>query len=60
MQGGKVIAISDRSGAIVNENGLDAIALRRHMRASPPFGGHLTSFPGGQYCHSSFNIPKVL
>ena len=47
LQGGKIVAISDRSGAIVNEDGLDVPALRRHMRASPPFGGHLTSFPGG-------------
>lgn len=48
IQGGKVLAISDRSGAIINEDGLDILALRRHMRASPPFGGHLNSFPGGQ------------
>ena len=48
LQGGKVVAISDRSGAIVSESGLDVMALRRHMRASPPFGGHLTSFPGGK------------
>lgn len=46
LQGGKVVGVSDRSGAIVNEKGLDIMALRRHMRASPPFGGHLTSFPG--------------
>jgi len=49
LQGGKVVGVSDRSGAIVNEKGLDIMALRRHMRASPPFGGHLTSFPGGGF-----------
>ena len=48
VQGGKVVAVSDRSGAIVNEQGLNIPSLRNHMRAMPPFGGHLTSFPGGK------------
>ena len=48
MQGGKVVAVSDRSGAIFNEQGLNILSLRRHMRAAAPFGGHLTSFPGGE------------
>lgn len=48
LQGGKVVAVSDRSGAIINDAGLNIASLRRHMRAAPPFGGHLTSFPGGK------------
>ena len=35
------------AGAIFNQKGLDIRALKRHLKAAPPFGGHLTSFPGG-------------
>ena len=45
--GAKVVAVSDRDGALINEGGLDIPALRRHTRASPPFGGRLVTFPGG-------------
>lgn len=48
LYGGKVIAVSDNSGAIYNEKGLDILALKQHVRAKPPFGGHLKSFPGGE------------
>ena len=34
-------------GAIHNAAGLDIPALLRHVRAKPPFGGSLRSFPGG-------------
>jgi len=45
--GGTVVAVSDRHGAVHNAAGLDVPALRRHVRARPPFGGSLRSFPGG-------------
>ena len=48
VRGGKVICVSDRDGAMANQNGLDIPALRRHLRAAPPFGGSLLSFPGGK------------
>jgi len=48
VRGGRVICVSDRDGAITNEKGLDIPALRRHLRAAPPFGGSLMSFPGGK------------
>ena len=35
------------AGAVFNQKGLDIRALKRHLKAAPPFGGHLTSFPGG-------------
>lgn len=47
LQGAKVLAVSDRSGALYNERGLDIPALITHLRAKPPFGGHMSSFPGG-------------
>jgi hypothetical protein len=47
LYGGRVIAVSDRNGAIFNRTGLDVRALKRHLRAQPPFGGHISSFPGG-------------
>ena len=47
VRGGRVLCVSDRDGAIHNEKGLDIPALRRHLRAGPPFGGSLLSFPGG-------------
>lgn len=56
-QGGKVVAVSDRHGAIVNEGGLDIPALLRHVRAKPPFGGSLRSFPGGDAIPLSELIP---
>lgn len=48
-QGGKVIAVSDANGAIMNEGGLDIKALRRHLAET----GDLTSFPEGAPAHSS-------
>ena len=42
-QGGKVVAVSDASGAVMNEAGLDIKALRRHLAET----GDLTSFPEG-------------
>lgn len=50
VRGGRVICVSDRDGAMTNEKGLDIPALRRHLRAAPPFGGSLLSFPGGECC----------
>ncbi|DBB18365.1 TPA: glutamate dehydrogenase (NADP(+)) gdh1 [Trebouxia sp. C0006] len=47
VRGGRVLCVSDRDGAMTNEKGLDIPALRRHLRAAPPFGGSLLSFPGG-------------
>ena len=47
VRGGRVLCVSDRDGAMHNENGLDIPALRRHLKAAPPFGGSLLSFPGG-------------
>ena len=38
------------AGAVFNQKGLDILALKRHLRAASPFGGHLTSFPGGAPC----------
>ena len=49
LYGGVVVAVSDRNGALYNEDGLNVLALRRHVRAKPPFGGHLSSFPGGEW-----------
>jgi glutamate dehydrogenase (NAD(P)+) len=45
--GARVVAVSDRDGCLINEAGLDVPALRRHVRAAPPFGGSLSTFPGG-------------
>lgn len=53
VRGGRVLCVSDRDGAMTNEKGLDIPALRRHLRAAPPFGGSLLSFPGGKSCLSS-------
>ena len=53
VRGGRVLCVSDRDGAIHNEQGLDIHALRRHVAAAPPFGGSLLSFPGG-LCALSF------
>ncbi len=53
VRGGRVLCVSDRDGAMTNEKGLDILALRRHLRAAPPFGGSLLSFPGGKSCLSS-------
>lgn len=47
-QGGKVVAISDVNGAILNENGLNVVALRAHVAS----GKLLQEFPGGT------SIPK--
>ena len=56
VRGGRVICVSDRDGAMHNEKGLDIPALRRHLRAAPPFGGSLLSFPGGNTfaCQTAF------
>jgi len=58
VRGGRVLCVSDRDGAMTNEKGLDIPALRRHLRAAPPFGGSLLSFPGGKFCLSS--CPNVV
>ena len=54
VRGGRVLCVSDRDGAIHNEQGLDIRALRRHLAAAPPFGGSLLSFPGGLLSPLSF------
>lgn len=56
VRGGRVLCVSDRDGAMTNEKGLDIPALRRHLRAAPPFGGSLLSFPGGKSCLSAVPI----
>ena len=48
LRGCKVLAVSDRNGAVYKANGLDIRALRRHVKAKPPFGGSLLSYPGGE------------
>ncbi|KAK9806853.1 hypothetical protein WJX72_005070 [[Myrmecia] bisecta] len=48
VRGGRIVAIADKTGGIVNEMGLDIMALKRHVKARPPFGGHLNTFPGGK------------
>lgn len=58
VRGGRVLCVSDRDGAMTNEKGLDIPALRRHLRAAPPFGGSLLSFPGGKSCLSS--CPSIM
>ncbi len=48
-QGGKVLAVSDVSGAIMNQEGLDIPAVVAHVAA----GNKLTEFAGGTlvvYC----------
>ena len=42
--GGKVVAVSDANSAVFNENGLDIVALRRHVTAKNPIG----IFPEGE------------
>ncbi len=44
-----VIGVADRTGGIINESGLDVPALRHHVKARPPFGGTLRTFPGGAH-----------
>jgi glutamate dehydrogenase (NAD(P)+) len=44
---GSLPPLSFRHGAVHNEAGLDVPSLLRHVRAKPPFGGSLRSFPGG-------------
>eukprot|EP00884_Botryococcus_braunii_P016571 jgi/Botrbrau1/3598/Bobra.0078s0048.1 len=46
-KGGRVLAVSDRHGAIYNPKGLDVDSVRRHVVAAPPFGGNLISYPNG-------------
>ncbi|CAL5222347.1 g4698 [Coccomyxa viridis] len=48
LYGGKIIAVTDRTGGIYNAAGIDILSLKRHMKAKAPFGGHLRSFPGGE------------
>ena len=48
LRGCKVLAVSDRNGAVFKAGGLDIRALRRHVKAKPPFGGSLLSYPGGE------------
>ena len=48
LYGGKIIAVTDRTGGIYNAAGIDILSLKRHMKAKAPFGGHLRSFPGGK------------
>ena len=48
LYGGKIIAVTDRTGGIYSAAGIDILSLKRHMKAKAPFGGHLRSFPGGK------------
>ena len=41
--GGKVVAVSDANSAIFNENGLDIVALRRHVAGK----NSISIFPEG-------------
>lgn len=59
VRGGRVLCVSDRDGAMHNEKGLDIPALRRHLRAAPPFGGSLLSFPGGLPLPSKTQVSLV-
>jgi glutamate dehydrogenase (NAD(P)+) len=43
-EGGKVIAVSDLSGAIINKLGIDIEALARHVKES----GHIKGFPSSE------------
>ena len=47
LYGGKIIAVTDRTGGVYNAAGIDILSLKRHLRAKAPFGGHLRTFPGG-------------
>lgn len=47
-KGGKVIAVSDITGAVKNPNGLDIAALMNHKEAT----GALTGFSGGDSMNS--------
>ena len=44
-QGGRVVAVSDVNGAIVDPSGLDIPELRRHV---DEYGHSLASFPDGE------------
>eukprot|EP00891_Asterochloris_glomerata_P002027 jgi/Astpho2/2027/e_gw1.00038.96.1_t len=59
LRGCKILAVSDRNGAVFNAGGLDIRALRRHVKAKPPFGGNLLSYPGGELLplEQLFTIP---
>lgn len=43
--GAKIIAVSERDGAVVNEDGLDVDALSRHLRET----GGVSGFTGGSF-----------
>ncbi|MBX7104081.1 MAG: Glu/Leu/Phe/Val dehydrogenase [Gemmataceae bacterium] len=50
-RGVKVIAVSDRYGAIRNDKGLDIPALNKYMSEAPPESHPmLTNFPGAEAC----------
>ena len=51
--GGKVVAVSDANSAVFNENGLDIVALRRHVTAKNSIG----IFPEGD--HRKLRIYKT-
>ena len=51
--GGKVVAVSDANSAVYNENGLDIVALRRHVTAKNSIG----IFPEGGCL--KLRLPKV-
>ena len=56
LYGGKIIAVTDRTGGVYNAAGIDILSLKRHLRAKAPFGGHLRTFPGG----TPLNTPVIL
>lgn len=66
LQGGKIIAVSDRNGGLYNPQGLNISNLLTHIRAKPPFGGSMASFPGGeittacQHLHDTWPMAFVL
>ena len=56
LYGGKIIAVTDRTGGVYNAAGIDILSLKRHLRAKAPFGGHLRTFPGGMPRNCSFYL----
>ena len=56
LYGGKVIAVTDRTGGVYNSAGIDILSLKRHLNAKAPFGGHLRTFPGGEPRYLLFRL----
>lgn len=48
--GAKIVAVAERDGAVVNEDGLDIDGLRQWMNANK---GEVKGFPGGTFMESS-------